>query len=87
MRNRILVIDDNPPNLELMMYLLRANGMDVTGADTGAAGLAIAFKGDFDLFVCDIQLPDIGRSRGSKAVARPLRIHSDRGGDGFRHDG
>jgi two-component system, cell cycle response regulator len=69
MRNRILVIDDNPPNLELMMYLLRANGMDVTGADTGAAGLAIAFKGDFDLFVCDIQLPDID----GVEVAKQLR--------------
>jgi two-component system, cell cycle response regulator len=54
---RILVIEDNPANLELMSYLFRAYGYGARTATDGAAGLDAARAESFDLVVCDVQLP------------------------------
>lgn len=56
---RILVIEDNPINLELMTYLLRAWGHEPVAAVDGEAGLAQALRERPELIVCDIQLPGI----------------------------
>lgn len=69
MRARILVIEDNPGNLELMSYLLQAFGHTVDSAETGLDGLAAARQRRPDLIVCDIQLPDIDGFE----IARRLR--------------
>lgn len=73
---RILVIEDNEANLELMSYLLRAFGHTVSAARDGHAGLAQARSERPDLVLCDIQLPGIGgmviasRIRGDPAFDR-----------------
>jgi two-component system cell cycle response regulator len=54
---RILVIEDNPDNLELMTYLLKAFGHVPWTACDGDAGIALAREQKPDLIVCDIQLP------------------------------
>jgi CheY-like chemotaxis protein len=54
---RILVVDDNASNLELMLYLLRAFGHDPHGAADGVAGLEAARSGTFDLVLSDILMP------------------------------
>ena len=56
---RILVIEDNPINLELMTYLLRAWGHEPVAAVDGEAGLVQALRERPELIVCDIQLPGI----------------------------
>jgi two-component system cell cycle response regulator len=56
---RILVIEDNPANLELMMYLLRAFGHTAYAAKDGEEGLQKAASERPDLIICDIQLPKI----------------------------
>jgi two-component system cell cycle response regulator len=56
---RILVIEDNVPNLELMTYLLGAYGHTTETARDGEAGVAKARRGGFDLIICDIQLPKL----------------------------
>ena len=56
---RVLVIEDDPPSLELMLSTLSAFGFDVIGVSTGLAGLERARTERPDLIVCDIQLPDI----------------------------
>lgn len=56
---RILVIEDNPNNLELITYLLGAFGHGPIAAPDGGEGLAIARRETPDLILCDIQLPDI----------------------------
>ncbi len=71
---RILVIEDNPPNLELMSYLLRAFGHDVTTATDGLMGLTAATDEYFDLIICDIQIPRID----GHEVARRLKKDPDR---------
>ena len=54
---RILVIEDTPDNLELMIYLLGAFGHTLLSAGDGATGLLIAQRDQPDLIVCDIQMP------------------------------
>jgi CheY-like chemotaxis protein len=54
---RMLVIEDNPANLELMAYLLTAFGHTPLLAIDGEQGLEAA-RGELpDLIVCDMQLP------------------------------
>lgn len=70
---RILVIEDNPANLELMMYLLRAFGHQPQEALTGEQGLALAQARKPDVILCDLQLPDIDGIQ----IARAIRANPD----------
>ncbi|MGI8961735.1 MAG: response regulator [Bryobacteraceae bacterium] len=57
MRTRILVIEDNPANLDLMIYLLDAFGYSAVSARDGQEGLRMATQQKPDLILCDIHLP------------------------------
>jgi two-component system, cell cycle response regulator len=57
MPTRILVIEDHAANLDLMSYLLRCYGFDVTVAKDGAQGLEAARAQKPDLAICDVHLP------------------------------
>jgi two-component system cell cycle response regulator len=59
MNARVLVIEDNPINRELMDYLLRAYGFEPLTAVDGSVGLDIAARERPDLILCDIQMPGI----------------------------
>src|SRR6185295_11171160 len=72
---RILVIEDNPANLELMSYLLRAFGHEVLTACDGEAGIEAARREAPNLIVCDIQIPKIN----GLDVARQLKNHPSLG--------
>jgi CheY-like chemotaxis protein len=54
---RILVIEDNPTNLELMTYLLRAFGHEPLTAGDGEAGVDAALRERPDLVLCDLEMP------------------------------
>ena len=56
---RILVIEDNPANLKLMVYLLHAYGYSPESTRDGVAGLEKARTGAFALIVCDVDLPKL----------------------------
>ncbi len=56
---RILVIEDNPTNLELMVYLLNAFGYEVLSAVDGESGIESARRNAPDLVICDIGLPKL----------------------------
>lgn len=69
--SHILVIEDNPDDLELITYLLNARGHATTTACDGEKGLEAARHQPPELIVCDIRLPGIcGRE-----VARQLKRH------------
>lgn len=57
MTARILIIEDNPANMELMRYLLEVFGHVVIPACDGHAGLELAQRETPDLIICDIHLP------------------------------
>jgi len=54
---RILVVEDNPMNMELVTFLLQSNGMEVTQAVDGTEALERVKNDLFDLVLLDIQLP------------------------------
>ena len=57
MAKRILVIEDNPVNLELMTDLLEAFGFIVLAARGGAQGIDLVRQEKLDLIICDVQMP------------------------------
>lgn len=57
MAGTILVIEDNPENLDLMLYLLRAFGHRAVEARDGIEGLEAVAKEKPDLVICDIHMP------------------------------
>jgi CheY-like chemotaxis protein len=57
--SRVLVIDDNPENLELMRYLLHAFGHITLSANNGEDGVATALREQPDIIVCDIDMPKL----------------------------
>ena len=56
---RILIIEDNPTNMELMVYLLRAFGYTPLSASDGEEGVAAAKRDRPDLIICDVHLPKL----------------------------
>lgn len=57
MNKRILVIDDNPNNRQLVGDILTYHGYDVLHACDGALGIAMARELHPDLILMDIQMP------------------------------
>ncbi|HEY0501968.1 MAG TPA: response regulator [Lysobacter sp.] len=76
MAARILAIDDNPDNLELMRYLLEAFGYPALIARDGSSGVATTERERPDLVLCDVQLPDID----GYEVVRRIRGHPELSG-------
>src|SRR5437773_1756694 len=56
---RVLVIDDDPVNADLVGYLLRAFGHQAVLALDGASALKEADARVPDLVLCDIQMPQM----------------------------
>ena len=72
MGSRILLIEDNPTNLELMTYLLTAFGHTTVAAHDGVQGIAAALSTNPDLILCDLGLPKMD----GYEVVRRLRAES-----------
>jgi two-component system cell cycle response regulator len=66
---RILIVEDNPTNLELMSYLLAAFGHVTLSASDGEEGIEVARQEMPDLIICDVQLPKLD----GYEVARTLK--------------
>lgn len=75
MAAKILVIEDNPDNRELMTYLLEAFGHEVDTAEDGEQALAVLEHTQYDLIVCDVHLPKVD---GFEVIAT-LRRRDDLG--------
>jgi CheY-like chemotaxis protein len=54
---RVLVVEDQKENLDLMVYLLRAFGHETVVARDGAEGVAAVTQDRPDLVVMDLQMP------------------------------
>ena len=54
---KILVVEDDPINLQLLSDFLAAHGYTTVGAVTGPDGVATYFREQPDLMLVDVQLP------------------------------
>jgi len=55
---KILCVDDEADARELLEFLLKRTGHEITTAETYADGLRLAQEHDFDLYILDNKLPD-----------------------------
>jgi two-component system, cell cycle response regulator len=69
----ILVVDDNPDNLEIISTRLRFRGYDVAVAERGEEAIAKVHEVDPDLILLDIMMPDMD----GYEVARRIRRKKD----------
>jgi two-component system cell cycle response regulator len=73
MAARVLIVEDNPTNLSLMEYLLRALGYTVLTAPDGEQGVQVAHRETPDVILMDVQMPKVN---GYEACARIKAIPS-----------
>lgn len=73
MAARILVVEDNAANLELVRYLLAFTGYMVWQARDGGQGIVLALQERPDLILCDLQMPVVD---GYQVLAQ-LRQHAE----------
>ncbi|MDE3111569.1 MAG: response regulator [Chloroflexota bacterium] len=66
---RVLLVDDNPMNVELFVDSLAADGHEVAVERDGLAGRERGLREPFDVLILDIQLPGLD----GYAICRDLR--------------
>jgi len=76
MKQQILVVEDNPLNLELVSDLLEANGYDVRPAHTAEEAFLLVREFSPDLILMDVSLPGLDGLETTKALrAEPATRH------------
>ena len=69
MKEKILIVEDNPLNMKLLEMVLRAKNYNLLKATDGEEALDMAMREQPDLIIMDIQLPKIN----GLEVTRKLR--------------
>lgn len=73
---RVLVVDDNPLNVELVEFMLQAGGFEVFVARDAEQALALLPRADPVMILMDIQLPGMdGLSLTRQLKADPATRH------------
>lgn len=57
--SRILIVDDNKANLLVLNAILKPKGYHVDKAISGDEALKLCLKNDYDLFILDVQMPNM----------------------------
>jgi adenylate cyclase len=65
---RVLVVDDQPPNIRLLEAILTPRGYDVRAASSGEEALAAIDEGDVDLVLLDIVMPGMDGYQVCRAI-------------------
>ena len=78
---RVLVIDDNPVNREILLEQLRSWSFDCAAAESGAVGLAFLDRAcqlgaAVDCIILDYQMPGMNGADVAKAIAADSRLSS-----------
>jgi two-component system cell cycle response regulator DivK len=69
----ILIVEDNPTNMTLAMFLLQSAGHTVLSATDAEAGLTLARDEQPDLILMDIQLPGMDGLQATGLLKRGRR--------------
>jgi DNA-binding response OmpR family regulator len=70
MSRKILVVDDEPGIVDLVVYGLRREGFDAEAVTTGQEAIERARSQEFELMVLDLMLPDISGIDVCQAIRR-----------------
>ncbi|RME42419.1 MAG: diguanylate cyclase [Deltaproteobacteria bacterium] len=69
---RILIVDDDPGNREILLRRLKRRGYEVTTAARGEEALALLASHEFDLLLLDVVMPDLS---GLELLTRIRETH------------
>jgi CheY-like chemotaxis protein len=73
-RARVLVAEDDDSLAKLLGTVLRHDGCVVTRVDNGAAALRAAQRGDFDLILLDVQMPELDGYQTCRAMRAESKL-------------
>jgi two-component system chemotaxis response regulator CheY len=59
MSKRVMVIDDSKTMRDMAFQLLKGEGFEVILAEDGVEGLKLSDDGSYDLFISDINMPNM----------------------------
>jgi signal transduction histidine kinase/ActR/RegA family two-component response regulator len=65
---RILVVEDNPINQLLVLKLLEKRGYETTVAENGKIAIDEYRKGDFDIILMDLQMPELDGYEATRVI-------------------
>lgn len=77
--SRVLVVDDVALNRDVVCELLRAEGCDVTSAESGTEALDILKTQQFDLILMDIRMPVMDGLATTAAIRSSLELNRHTG--------
>jgi PAS domain S-box-containing protein len=72
---KILTVDDEPQNLDLLEVLLRGHGYEVTSASNGTEALEKALQERFDLIISDVLMPQMDGFQLCRIVKTHPQLH------------
>lgn len=67
---RVLLVEDNPVNMQLAQFLLKAAGFQVEGATTAPDGIEKARANQPDIILMDIELPGMDGLTATRMLKR-----------------
>lgn len=65
---RVLVIEDEPDMLDMLEFILTANGFEVVKAPDALSGLRLAFQARPDAILMDVMMPDMDGFEGCRRL-------------------
>jgi CheY-like chemotaxis protein len=69
---RLLVVDDEKVALNNLMYILKKEGYDVTGTQSGPRALSLLEEQEFDLILTDLKMEKVD---GMQILIRSQELH------------
>lgn len=71
---RILIVDDDAPNVKMISFLLREEGYDVVSVDNGPAALELVDRDKPDLIILDVMMPHMDGFEVCRRIRQKLDV-------------
>ena len=70
----ILIIEDNPDNLDLATEILEDEGYEIIGVDSAKEGIRLLKEGGVDMVLMDIGLPEMDGLEATRIIKSDFEI-------------